>query len=50
MNTNNPPVRELFGFERDPFVPDPATIWLDDERGMPSSCSKDSSIEAGSQC
>jgi general secretion pathway protein A len=32
MNTNNPPVRELFGFERDPFVPDPATIWLDDER------------------
>ena len=32
MNTNNLPVRELFGFERDPFVPDPATIWLDDER------------------
>lgn len=29
MNNGNPPVRELFGFKRDPFVPDPATIWLD---------------------
>ncbi len=32
MNTNKMSTRELFGFERDPFVPDPATIWLDDER------------------
>ena len=32
MKSNTVPVRELFGFERDPFVPDPATIWLDDQR------------------
>lgn len=32
MNANPTPVRELFGFERDPFVPDPATIWLDEQR------------------
>ena len=32
MKTNDTPVRELFGFERDPFVPDPAAIWLDDQR------------------
>ena len=32
MNTTNLPVRELFGFERDPFVPDPAHIWLDEQR------------------
>lgn len=32
MNTNATPVRELFGFERDPFVPDPAAIWLDQQR------------------
>jgi len=32
MKTNDVPVRELFGFERDPFQPDPAGIWLDDRR------------------
>ena len=32
MNNNNLPVRELFGFERDPFVPDPLHIWLDEQR------------------
>ncbi len=32
MNTHDVPVRELFGFERDPFQPDPASIWLDDQR------------------
>jgi len=32
MNTAAPPVRELFGFERDPFLPDPATLWLDEQR------------------
>jgi len=32
MNPNNIPVRELFGFERDPFRADPAEVWLDDLR------------------
>jgi len=32
MTVNNVPVRELFGFERDPFGADPAAIWLDDQR------------------
>jgi len=32
VNTHAVPVRELFGFERDPFQPDPASIWLDDLR------------------
>lgn len=32
MNTTNVPVRELFGFQRDPFLPDPTAIWLDDQR------------------
>ena len=32
MNSNNLSVRELFGFERDPFVAHPAAIWLDDQR------------------
>ena len=32
MITDNLPVRELFGFQREPFVPDAATIWLDDRR------------------
>jgi hypothetical protein len=30
MTPNSLPVRELFGFERDPFVPDPARIWIDE--------------------
>ncbi len=33
MTTPALSVRELFGFERDPFTADPATIWLDEERG-----------------
>lgn len=32
MNSHAVPVRELFGFEREPFQPDPASIWLDPQR------------------
>jgi general secretion pathway protein A len=32
MTSTSLPVRELFGFERDPFVPDPSRIWLDEQR------------------
>jgi type II secretory pathway predicted ATPase ExeA len=32
MTPNNLSPRELFGFERDPFVPDPSRIWLDEQR------------------
>lgn len=33
MNSNTiVPVRELFGFERDPFKADPAAVWLDERR------------------
>lgn len=32
MKTHNVPVRELFGFQRDPFQPDPVNIWLDEQR------------------
>lgn len=32
MNTDKLRVRELFGFQREPFLPNPAGIWLDDRR------------------
>lgn len=32
MKTSQTPVRELFGFVREPFQPVPADIWLDDQR------------------
>jgi general secretion pathway protein A len=32
MKTDKIPVRELFGFERDPFVLTPGNIWLDEQR------------------
>lgn len=32
MNRSSIPVHQTFGFERDPFRPDPAAVWLDERR------------------